>query len=63
MTLEEAVMMVGGWPDNRNVPRLLHDAIEAADGEHRERLGQMVEILLASSITKADNDLVSKFFG
>jgi|TARA_Y100000033_G_C2720155_1_gene97852 hypothetical protein len=63
MTLEEAVTMVGGWPDNRNVPRLLRDAIDAADGEHKENLGEMVEILLASSLTKADTDLVSKFFG
>ena len=63
MTLEEAVTMVGGWPENRYVPRLLRDAIDAADGEHKENLGQMVEILLASSLTKADTDLVSKFFG
>ena len=63
MTLEEAVAMIGGWPDNRNVPRLLRDAIDAADGDRKEKLGQMVEILHAGSLTKADTDLVSKFFG
>ena len=61
MTIDEAISLVGRWPQDRTVPRKLSDAVAAARGEDRMKLGMMFEALAAASETEADILLVRKY--
>lgn len=62
MTPEEAVQMVGGWPEDRTVPKRLAAAIESARGEARQQIESLVEALMSASITEADFNLIFRYF-
>lgn len=63
MTLDEAVILVGSWPANRSVPRLLAQAVSSSRGEKQVLMGQMVEVLMAASKTEQDFALIERYFG
>ena len=62
MTLDEAVELVQGWPEDRSVPRKLKEGIASAKGLDKALMSQMVEALAVASASQADFDLVEKYF-
>lgn len=62
MTFKEGVELVKEWPKDRTVPRKLKAGIEAAKGEDRVMMGQLVEALLVVAETEADFKLISTYF-
>ncbi len=63
MTIEEAMVVIRRWPEDKEAPRLLKEGINASKGKRREQLGQMVEALHAASLTREDADLIKDVFG
>lgn len=62
MTPQEAVVLVGRWPDDRSVPRRLAEAAAKASGEERWQLMSLVEALMTAATTAEDFDLIAKHF-
>ena len=62
MTPTEAIELVGRWPNDRTVPSRLNRAVQAAQGEERQKLGMLFEALMAACETAEDVALVGKYF-
>lgn len=63
MTLDQAVELVQGWPEDRTVPRKLAEGIiKASDGD-ATFMGQLVEVLTVAAASKEDYKLIGKYFG
>lgn len=62
MTLEEAMELVQGWPEDRTVPRKLAEGIMKASDEDATFMGQLVEALIVAAASEEDDKLISKYF-
>ena len=62
MTFMDAVEVCQGWPADRSAPRKLAKMIDAAKGEDRTLMRQLVESLLVSSTSVEDYKLIAKYF-
>ncbi len=63
MTPDDAIVLAGTWPENREVPELLRAAYKKARGEEKEQIGSLVEALQAASETDGDLALIDKYWG
>lgn len=63
MTLDDAIELVGRWPSDRSVPRLLAEGIAATSGRQAAMMGQLAEALVSASRTDEDFALIEKHFG
>jgi len=62
MTPDEAVTLVGKWPADRTVPKLLRVAYDRAKGEDKWKIGMLTEALMVAAETQQDFDLIAKYF-
>ena len=62
MTLEEAVELVGKWPEDRSVPRKLAEAIATASDADVPFMAQLVEVLTTASVSEDDYKLIERYF-
>ena len=62
MTPEQAVELVGRWPQDRTVPKKLRSAYDKARGIERQQIGMLVEALMTASTEAADYDLITRYF-
>lgn len=62
MMFMDAVEACQGWPADRSAPRKLAAMINAAEGEDRVFMQQLVEALTVASRTPADYELIDKYF-
>ena len=62
MTPDEAVVLVAGWPENRDAPRALKRAYDAARGVAKREIGSLVESLFAGAKTDGDLALIDKYW-
>ena len=63
MTPDRGIELIGGWPQDRTVPRKLAVGIKESTGDDRQRLKSLVEALYAAAETTQDVDLIQKYFG
>ena len=63
MTFMDAVKVCQGWPADRSAPRKLAAMIDAAKGEDRTFMRQLVESLTVAAVTEDDFKLIQKYFG
>ena len=63
MTPDRGIELIGGWPQDRTVPRKLAVGIKESTGDDRQRLQSLVEALYAAAETPQDVDLIQKYFG
>jgi hypothetical protein len=61
MMFMDAVEICQGWPADRSAPRKLAAMINAAEGEDRVFMQQLVEALMVAAKTEADYDLIDKY--
>lgn len=62
MTPEQAIELVGRWPQDRTVPKKLRIAYDQARGLDRQQIGMLVEALMVASSESADMELIEKYF-
>ena len=62
MTLDQAIELVQGWPEDRTVPRKLAEGIIKASDEDAMFMGQLVEVLTVAAASEEDYKLISKYF-
>ena len=62
MTLEEAMELVQGWPEDPAVPRKLAEGIIKASDEDAIFMGQLVEALMVAAASEEDYRLIGKYF-
>lgn len=60
---EQALKVAGSFPESREAPKKLLSLINEAEGEDKELIGELVEVLYASAENKKDLDLINKYFG
>lgn len=62
MTLDQAVELVKGWPEDRSVPRKLAQGILKATDEDAFFMGQLVEALTVAAVSEEDYKLIDEYF-
>ena len=62
MTLDQAVELVKGWPEDRSVPRKLAQGILKATDEDAFFMGQLLEVLTVAAVSEEDYKLIDKYF-
>ena len=62
MTFMDAVEVCQGWPADRSAPRKLAAMIDAAKGEDRTFMRQLVETLEVAATSAEDYKLIRKYF-
>ena len=60
---EEAQGLVGQWPQNKEVPRLLRDLYDQNRGLNDWQIAQFSEALSAAAESEEDNTLIDAWWG
>lgn len=62
MTPDQAIALVGRWPQDRAVPKRLRQAYDQAKGEDKRKIGMLSEALMAAAETSEDLALIAKYW-
>jgi len=59
---EQALKVAGSFPESREAPKKLLSLINEAEGEDKELIDELVEVLYAAAENKKDLKLIDKYF-
>tara|TARA_B100000214_G_C23911166_1_gene601373 strand:- start:48 stop:242 length:195 start_codon:yes stop_codon:yes gene_type:complete len=63
MSYDTVIELIGQFPTNRNIPRLIRKELDKASGLERINIERSVEALHVAANTDEDFELIEKYFG
>ena len=62
MNLSEVVELVGRWPEDKEVPRLLDEVIKTSSEDNKWKIGMLWEAVIVAASDEEDFELISQYF-
>ena len=62
MNLSEVVELVGRWPEDKEVPRLLDEVIKTSSEDDKWKIGMLWEAVMVAASDEEDFELISQYF-
>jgi len=61
MNLSEVVELVGRWPEDKEVPRLLDEVIKTSSEDDKWKIGMLWEAVIVAASDEEDFKLISQY--